>query len=86
MNDETVELEAPRPVAEPPIVFGERLTCSVAEAAKAVGLSRSKIYELISEGEVQTAKVGRRRLVSIPSLHRLTHIPVPVGRSARIPS
>jgi len=84
MMDETAARDARQ--AEPPIVFGERLTCSVAEACKAVGLSRSKIYELISEGAVQTAKVGRRRLVSVPSLHRLTQIAVPKGAAARITS
>lgn len=72
MRDETVGREEPIAVAEPPIAFGERLTCSVAEACKAVGLSRSKIYELISGGEVQSVTIGRRRLVSVPSLIRLT--------------
>ncbi len=58
--------------SEPPIAFGERLTCSVAEASKAVGLSRSKLYELMSGGEVQSVTIGRRRLVSVSSLMRLT--------------
>jgi excisionase family DNA binding protein len=57
------------------IAFGERLTCSVAEACKAIGLSRSKVYELISGGEVQSVTIGRRRLVSVPSLQRLTACP-----------
>jgi excisionase family DNA binding protein len=63
------------------IAFGERLTCSVAEACKAIGLSRSKVYELISGGEVQSMTIGRRRLVSVPSLQRLTACPSvsPVG-------
>jgi excisionase family DNA binding protein len=54
------------------IAFGERLTCSVAEASQAIGLSRSKIYELMSGGEVQSVTIGRRRLVSVSSLFRLT--------------
>ena len=70
MIDETVNSEVMQ--AEPPIAFGERLTCSVAEACKAVGISRSKFYELISGGEVQSVTIGRRRLVSVPSLHKLT--------------
>ncbi|MBU6298152.1 MAG: excisionase family DNA-binding protein [Alphaproteobacteria bacterium] len=53
------------------IPFEERLTCSVAEACTAVGLSRSKIYELISGGAVETVMIGRRRLVRVPSLKRL---------------
>jgi excisionase family DNA binding protein len=57
--------------------LGERLTCSVAEASKAVGLSRSKLYELMSGGEVQSVTIGRRRLVSVSSLMRLTGTPQP---------
>lgn len=57
---------------DPPMAFGERLTCSVAEASKAVGLSRSKLYELMGEGAVQFVTIGRRRLVSVSSLIRLT--------------
>jgi excisionase family DNA binding protein len=57
------------------IVFSERLTCSVAEASEAIGLSRSKIYELISGGVVRSVTIGRRRLVSIPSLQQLTGSP-----------
>ena len=57
------------------MAFGERLTCSVAEASKAVGLSRSKLYELMSGGEVQSVTIGRRRLVSVSSLMRLTGNP-----------
>lgn len=53
------------------IPFDERLTCSVAEACTAVGLSRSKIYELIAGGAVETVLIGRRRLVRVPSLKRL---------------
>jgi excisionase family DNA binding protein len=57
------------------IAFSERLTCSVAEASEAIGLSRSKIYELISGGAVRSVTIGRRRLVSVPSLQQLTGSP-----------
>jgi len=36
---------------------------SVDETATAVGLGRTKIYELINEGKLKSVKVGRRRLV-----------------------
>lgn len=55
-----------------PIAFSERLTCSVAEASQVIGLSRSKIYELISGGAVRSVTIGRRRLVSVLSLQQLT--------------
>lgn len=50
------------------IPFGERPTCTVAEACCAVGLGKTKLYELISAGTVATTTVGRRRLVRVPSL------------------
>lgn len=80
MTDKVERSEAATPSAEPPMAFGERLTCSVAEASKAVGLSRSKLYELISGGEVQSVTIGRRRLVSVSSLIRLTGTPRPRPR------
>lgn len=36
---------------------------SVDETATALGLGRTKIYELIREGRLKSVKVGRRRLV-----------------------
>jgi excisionase family DNA binding protein len=84
MTVETTGTETiPNPNPGEAIAFGDRLACSVAEACKAVGLSRSKIYELISGGEVQSVTIGRRRLVSVPSLMRLTgHQPDRPGLSA----
>lgn len=50
------------------IPFAERPTCSIQEACLAAGFGKSKMYELIDEGTIQTVKIGRRRLVRIPSL------------------
>lgn len=50
------------------VPFAERPTCSVAEACQAAGFGRTKRYELMDEGQVQTVKIGRRRLVCVPSL------------------
>nr|WP_305098544.1 hypothetical protein [Croceibacterium sp. D39] len=36
-----------------------------------VGLGRSKFYELIAAGDVETVKIGRCTLVPIESLHDL---------------
>lgn len=47
-----------------------RIAVSVKEAAEAVGLGRTFIYALINEGQLETIKVGRRRLVKTESLHR----------------
>jgi excisionase family DNA binding protein len=46
----------------------EVLFCSVGDAAKALGLGRSKTYQLIGEGELTTVQIGRRRLIRIESL------------------
>lgn len=67
-----VEVTSPqRPEAGAAIPFGERLTCTIAEACEATGIGRTKLYELIGDGRVETATIGRRRLVKVRSLQRL---------------
>ena len=51
--------------------FKDRLTCTVREACSATGIGKTKMHELISGGAVESAKIGRRRLVKVPSLLRL---------------
>ena len=53
------------------IPFKERLTCSVSDASKATGLSRSMLYIKMKAGEIEWIKVGMRRLIKVPSLIRL---------------
>jgi len=53
------------------IPFGERPTCTVAEACSAAGLGKTKFYELMRMGKVDSTTLGRRRLVRVPSLLRL---------------
>lgn len=55
----------------PPIRFEERPTCTVSEACSAAGFGRTKLYELIDGGAVESVLIGRRRLVRVPSLLRL---------------
>jgi predicted DNA-binding transcriptional regulator AlpA len=50
------------------IPFKERPTCIVAEACKASGLGRSKLYELMDEGRPHSVKLDKRRLIVVPSL------------------
>jgi len=40
----------------------------VDEAAEALRLSRSQVYELIRSGQLRTVKAGRRRLVPVEAL------------------
>ena len=50
------------------IPFEERLTCTVAEACSATGIGKTKLYELMGDGQIATKTVGRRRLVLVRSL------------------
>jgi excisionase family DNA binding protein len=60
------------------IPYAERLSSTVEEACDATGLGKTKLYELIATGEIETATVGTRRLVLVRSVLRLidpTHNP-----------
>lgn len=49
----------------------EAVLCSIPDAAKALGIGRSKAYELISEQKLETVTIGRRRLVRVESVRAL---------------
>jgi len=40
----------------------------VEEAARLIGVARSMLYEMIARGDIQTFKLGRRRLVRVKTL------------------
>jgi excisionase family DNA binding protein len=63
-----------KPAASNEIPFMQRPTCTIKEACKAAGMGRSKLYELIKDGELQTTSVGRRRLVQVPSLLKFLRV------------
>jgi excisionase family DNA binding protein len=46
----------------------EKIFCNVREAASALGVGRSAIYELMNEGAFETVKIGKRRLFPIESI------------------
>jgi excisionase family DNA binding protein len=48
--------------------FTDRVTCSVREACEASSLGRTKIYEAIADGRLDSVRVDRRRLIRIASL------------------
>jgi hypothetical protein len=50
------------------IPFRERLSCTIVEACAATGLGRTKMYEEIGAGRVQTRKFGARTLIVVDSL------------------
>jgi excisionase family DNA binding protein len=45
-----------------------RVTVSVEEAARLLGLGRSAAYEAARRGELPTRRLGRRLLVPVPAL------------------
>jgi len=57
-----------RSPADPTI---EPLTIRVSAAVRLSGLSRSRIYELIQSGDLETHKVGRTTLIPYRSLKHL---------------
>ena len=50
----------------------EPLTVRIATAVQLTGISRSRLYELIQSGDLETVKVGRSTLIPFKSLRSLT--------------
>jgi hypothetical protein len=50
------------------IPFRERISCTIPEACAATGLGRTKMYEEIGAGRIQTRKFGTRTLIVVASL------------------
>ena len=42
----------------------------IPQACERIGISRSKFYELLNAKEIESVKVGRRRLVRVADLDR----------------
>lgn len=51
----------------------EKLLLSIPEAAVALGLGRSKIYELLAERRLASVTIGRRRLIRAESVRALAN-------------
>lgn len=49
----------------------DRIAVSVDEARRAIGIGKTKLYELINDGSLKTFTVGRRRLVTTASIKAL---------------
>lgn len=48
----------------------EKLGYSIEEAAGAAGIGRSLLCELIRRGDIDSVKIGRRRIIPADSLRR----------------
>ena len=47
----------------------EKLAFTIEEAARALSVSRTTLYEMISANALRTVKIGRRRVVPVCVLH-----------------
>lgn len=51
----------------------EALLVTVKDAGNILGLQKSKVYQMINSGDLKTAKIGRRTLVSTESIREVVH-------------
>lgn len=49
----------------------ENMLISIRDAAKLLGIGRSKLYDLMADGQLATVQIGRRRLVRTDSVRAL---------------
>lgn len=54
-----------------PKLEAEPLACSVRDACQKIGISHTKIYDLIADGSLKTVKIGKKRLVLVDSIREL---------------
>lgn len=49
----------------------ERLALSIADACRALSVSRSHLYALAARGEIRLARLGSRTLIAMSEIRRL---------------
>ena len=57
----------------------ERLTLTIEEAAKVLGIGRQLAYDRVKTGEIPAIRIGRRLLVSRAALEKLLADPKPLN-------
>ena len=48
-----------------------KILYSVSEAAKMLGVGRTKIYDMLAKGHILSMRIGSRRLVKVESIKAL---------------
>ena len=61
----------------------DKLLLTPVEAARALGIGRSKVYELLSSGELDSVRIGSCRRVPADALHSFLIQLRAGGRQAR---
>lgn len=51
--------------------MNNQILCSVSEAAKMLGVGRTKIYDMLAKGQILSMRIGSRRLVKMDSIKAL---------------
>ena len=51
--------------------MNEPYLCSVSDAARMLGVGRTKLYDMIAKGEIMSMQIGTRRLVKMASIRAL---------------
>mgnify|MGYP001423367795 CR=1 FL=1 len=49
----------------------ERITLSIAETADTLGVSRSRVYQLIESNQLNSIVLGRRRLIRVRDIEAM---------------
>ncbi|MBE0532634.1 MAG: DNA-binding protein [Rhodospirillales bacterium] len=54
-----------------PVIDGlaDRILAPIPTAARALGIGRTRMYQIIDAGNVESVKLGKRHLVVVESLH-----------------
>jgi excisionase family DNA binding protein len=73
---------APAPTEAQAPAVEERLTYTLTEAARRLGISRALAYDAAHRGELPVCRIGRRMLVPRAALLRLLEDAPPGSRSA----
>jgi excisionase family DNA binding protein len=74
-----------RGAAEPPLVIdaSARAGHSIEEAARRVGVGRSQMYRLVAGGEIDSIKIGRRRIIPESAIQDFLDRKLAESRAAR---
>ena len=57
--------------ATPPATATEPISVRIADATRLTGIRRSKLYELMASGDLETVKIGRCTPIPMDSLREL---------------
>ncbi|MFK4871528.1 helix-turn-helix domain-containing protein [Novosphingobium sp. ZW T3_23] len=72
MDEERARATSSKHVHQPPT---EPLAVRIPEACRLTGIGRSKLYQMIADGYIETIKVGAITLVPMRTLRRLIERP-----------